>query len=159
MFGCHNCPNVPEKGTDFTHSPCASCKAAKDPLPQSQYEEDPATFSALTVMHPAYLEEETTLLNEFKKEIFSALSKSIHLLSDMRMKHPETYKFVDAKMQNPDITYHELALRFSCRKQNVMYHLRKAVELCPELSCALLVDTRFSRGYHAFPHTHSGRKV
>lgn len=159
MFGCHNCPHVPRKGSDFSKSPCAKCKTAKDPLPHSQYEDDPATFSAMSVMHPAYLEEEEhTLLEEFKKEIFSALSKSVHLLSDMRLKYPETFKFVDAKMQDPNATYNELALRFSCRKQNVMYHLRKAVELCPELSCALLVDTRFSRGFHAFPHTHSGRK-
>ena len=70
MFGCHNCPNVPQKGADFSTTPCASCKTAKDPLPHAQYEEDPATFSGLTVMHPAYLEEEKDLFDDFKKEIF-----------------------------------------------------------------------------------------
>ncbi|MBO5761930.1 MAG: hypothetical protein J6S53_10360 [Lentisphaeria bacterium] len=153
MFGCHNCRYVPLKENDFENSPCADCRTVKDPVPHSQYEDDPANFSGNSVMHPAYEEScEKDEFTEFKNELFSALARSIHLLASMQIKYPETYKFVDAKMRDPNISYSELALRFSCRKQNVMYHLRKAVSLCPLLASVLIIDTRFSRGQRAFPH-------
>lgn len=153
MFGCHNCPYVPVEEKNFENSPCANCRASRDPVPHSQYEDDPANFSASTVMHPAYEEDhEMDEFTEFKNELFSALARSIHLLASMQVKYPETYKFVDAKMRDPNISYSELAVRFSCRKQNVMYHLRKAVSLCPLLASVLIIDTRFSRGQQAFPH-------
>ena len=153
MFGCHNCPYVPGEESSFEESPCAKCRTAQDPVPHSRYEDDPATFSGGAVMHPAYDENsEQDRFVRFRNELFSALAQSVHLLASMKLKYPETYKFVDAKMRDPNISYSELALRFSCRKQNVMYHLRKAVSLCPELASALIIDTRFSRGQQAFPH-------
>lgn len=153
MFGCHNCPYMPLQDENFENSPCATCKAAQDPVPHSQYEDDPANFSSNCVMHPAYEEDwEQDPFIQFKNELFSALAQSIHLLASMQIKYPETYKFVEAKMRDPNISYSELALKFSCRKQNVMYHLRKAVSLCPPLAAALIIDTRFSRGQQAFPH-------
>lgn len=159
MFGCHNCPYVPVKESSFENSPCAKCRAAQDPVPHSQYEDDPANFSRGAVMHPAYDENrEQDQFTQFKNELFSALAQSIHLLASMKLDHPETYKFVDAKMRDPNISYSELALKFSCRKQNVMYHLRKAVILCPPLASALIIDTRFSRGQQAFPHGHNHKE-
>ena len=153
MFGCHNCPYVPCKESSFENSPCAKCRTVHDPVPHSRYEDDPANFSGGAVMHPAY--EENSELDEFtrfRNDLFAALAQSVHLLAAMQINHPETYKFVDAKMRDPNISYRELALKFSCRKQNVMYHLRKAVSLCPPLATALIIDTRFSRGQQAFPH-------
>ena len=78
-----------------------------------------------------------------------SLAKTVRILVEMKEKYPETYKFVDAKMMDPTLSYSQLAERFSCRKQNVLYHLKKAVSIHPELSSALIVDTRFSRGIHA----------
>ena len=153
MFGCHNCPHLPRKGHAFEKSHCAVCRAAQDPTPHSRYEDDPATFSGTAVMHPAYEDNnENDKFTAFRDELFSALAQSIHLLASMQKKYPETYKFVDAKMRDPYLSYSELASRFSCRKQNVMYHLRKAVSMCPELAAALIVDTRFSRGQQSIPH-------
>ncbi len=61
----------------------------------------------------------------------------------MKEKFPATFKIVDAKIAEPNLSYSELAERFSCRKQNVQYHLKKAVRMFPELSFALIVDSRF----------------
>ena len=56
MFGCHNCGKKIKKNTPYAHSPCATCRAEQNPMPQSQYQDDPAGFPTLQVMHPAYME-------------------------------------------------------------------------------------------------------
>lgn len=73
----------------------------------------------------------------------------MRILIDLKERHPMTYRILDAKMQEPHLSYTDLAKRFACKKQNVQYHLKKAVEVCPELYTALLIDSRFSLGYNA----------
>jgi hypothetical protein len=142
MFGCHKCPHDLSKFTTYEESPCASCATGKDPEPVSHFADDPATFDSLSVMHPAYEEGED---NELDRTL-SALGQCVRRLVALKDKHPDTFKFVIAKMDSPALSYSELAARFECRKQNVMYHFKKAVGLIPELSHALIVDRRFQGG-------------
>ncbi len=150
MFGCHNCGKKIKKNTLYAHSPCATCRTEQNPMPQSQYRDDPANFPTLQVMHPAYTDDdEVSVEFKIKERLFRSLAQTIRVLTEMKEKHPETYKFIEAKMYNPLLTYTELADMFSCRKQNVLYHLKKAIILCPELQNTLLIDTRFSGGHYA----------
>ena len=154
MFGCHNCGKKIVKDTSYAKSPCAACRAQQNPMPHSRYREDPAQFSTLQVMHPAYDEpDEKSIELRIREELFHSLAKTIHILFQMKEQYPETYKFIEAKMGNPSLTYSELADMFSCKKQNVLYHLKKATAICPELRNALLIDTRFSGGHYALRNT------
>ena len=150
MFGCHNCGKTIVRNTPYAQSPCAECKTRQNPMPQSQYRNDPAEFPNLQVMHPAYDEpDEIAIELKIREKLFRSLAKTIRVLTEMKERYPETYKFIEAKMYNPQLTYTELAGMFSCKKQNVLYHLKKATMICPELQRALLVDSRFSGGHYA----------
>ena len=154
MFGCHKCEKKPMPGTPYEKSPCATCKTLKNPPPESYFRDDPGSSQTLSVSHPfasgyEHNIAETRKLNDFFNSVIRALSQSLRLLVNLKEKHPQTYRILEAKLDNPHLSYTELALRFSCKKQNVQYHLKKAVSLCPELSHALLIDTRYSSGYSA----------
>ena len=103
----------------------------------------------LTLIHWPSPNDEVSVEFKIKERLFRSLAQTIRVLTEMKEKHPETYKFIEAKMYNPLLTYTELADMFSCRKQNVLYHLKKAIILCPELQNTLLIDTRFSGGHYA----------
>ncbi len=159
MLGCHNCPYDLKNYETYESSPCSSCRTRRNPPPISKFREDPATFNSLQTQHPAYEEDgeqegmaaaaAAAGREESFHSLLISLAKTVRILVEMKEKYPETYKFVDAKMMDPTLSYSQLAERFSCRKQNVLYHLKKAVSIHPELSSALIVDTRFSRGIHA----------
>lgn len=71
MFGCHNCGKKIKKNTPYAHSPCATCRAEQNPMPQSQYQDDPAGFPTLQVMHPAYMEGVRVQSNSRSRRDFS----------------------------------------------------------------------------------------
>ncbi len=81
--------------------------------------------------------------------VLRALAGTVRFLVELKENYPQTYRIVDAKLFQPELSYTDLAERFCCRKQNIQYHLKKAVELCPELSDALMIDSRYSMGYNA----------
>lgn len=144
MFGCHKCEHAAKSFNSYDESPCASCVTCKNPAPISHFASDPASFESLTVMHPAY-DEEGEAEDRIERAL-SALGQCVRRLVAMKDKHPDTYKFIIAKMDKPALSYSEIALMFDCKKQNVLYHFRKAVKLFPELSHALIVDRRFLAG-------------
>ena len=154
MFGCHNCGMQPQKNEVYENTPCAQCRAGQDPAILSYYKRDPAVFQKLQVMHPAYEEEKTQQNTDDniyyrKEDLFTALSQAIRVLLRMKEQNPETYRVIEAKMAEPLLSYSQLAEKLSCRKQNILYHLKKAVRLCPELSCALIIDTRRLNGHRS----------
>jgi hypothetical protein len=140
MFGCHKCPHDMKSFPSYEESPCAVCATGKDPEPVSHFADDPATFDSITVMHPAYEESDNSEL----ARSFAALGQCVRRLVSLKDKHPDTFKFVLAKMDKPALSYSELAAQFNCKKQNVMYHFKKAVGIMPELSRALIVARRFN---------------
>lgn len=154
MFGCHKCDKKPKPGTPYEQSPCATCRTLKNPLPESHSREDPGIYLSSETQHPfattaTLSKHEEEDIHEFFSSMLKAFSQSLRILVNLKEKHPQTYRILEAKLDNPNLSYTDLALRFSCRKQNVQYHLKKAVMLCPELSHALLIDTRFTSGYSA----------
>lgn len=65
--------------------------------------------------------------------------------------NPTMFEVIIKKMQYPYMSYSEIgdSMTPKCSKQNVLYHLKHAVEMFPEISSALLTDTRFSSGRYA----------
>ena len=145
MFGCHNCGMKPQKNEAYEKTACARCRAKRDPAPISYVtEKNTVDRMSLQEMHPAYRDDFDELDDDRfnKDELFAALSQTIRVLLRMKESNPETYRVVEAKMAEPLLSYSQLAEKLSCRKQNIQYHLRRAVQLCPELGYALLIDTR-----------------
>ncbi len=157
MLGCHSCKNKPEPGTPYEASPCAACRTGKNPPPVARTDEDPAAYQSMSVLHPALVDDgegrEESLSPETVPQLLRAFSESVRILVRLKERHPLTYRILDAKMQNPCLSYTDLAARFSCRKQNVQYHLKRAVEVCPALSHVLIIDSRFSLGYSVLKHS------
>lgn len=143
MLGCHNCIHQGQFFPSYEQAPCASCAAMRNPAPLSRYPVDAASFNSLRVMHPAYVDESAHGVID---EALSALGQCVKALVSMKDSHPETYKFVIAKMDKPSLSYAEIAKMHNCKKQNVLYHFKKAVRIIPELSHALIVDRRFNGG-------------
>lgn len=145
MFGCHNCGKRPQKNEPYENTECARCRAKQDPTLLSYAgDRDASDFVSLQEMHPAYRGDldELDSVPFNRDELFAALSQTIRVLLQMKERNPETYRVVEAKMAEPMLSYSQLAEKLCCRKQNIQYHLKRAVRICPELSCALLIDTR-----------------
>lgn len=147
MFGCHNCGFQPEKNNCYEESPCAKCRAQEDPALLSFAREDPALYQENSIPHPAYREtqEEENPMDNKIREVICALSQTIHIMVQMKENHPETYRVVKAKMNYPTFSYSQLAAMLDCRKQNILYHLKRAMKFCPELSYALIIDPRYAK--------------
>ncbi len=145
MFGCHNCGMKPQKNEPYEKTACARCRAKRDPTLLAYARiKDASEFVSLQEMHPAYRGDfdELDSVPFNRDELFAALSQTIRVLLRMKERNPETYRVVEAKMAEPLLSYSQLAEKLCCRKQNIQYHLKRAVRICPELSCALLIDTR-----------------
>jgi hypothetical protein len=137
--GCHNCEFSGNKYDDYHSSPCASCRTKDSPpllggIPM----EDISYMEDYSGIHPAYELEEKA-----QEKLLSALGKCVFELVDLKEKHPETYKYAMEKIRNPSLSYSEIARIYKCKKQNVLYHLKKAARVCEYLKYALLIDKRF----------------
>lgn len=156
MVGCHNCNKRPAPGTPYEESACAVCTAGgrlyssrdlcNDILGDERVSVEP-DFIYSDESENASVQCQTP--GQETEQLLRAFSQSIRIMVEMKDRYPHTYEIMDAKLQDPSLSYSDLAKRFSCRKQNVQYHLKRAVQICPELSLALLVDTRFANGYNA----------
>ena len=148
MFGCHNCKNRPEPGTPYEQTPCARCRTVRDPAVLSCRQFDPEDLpdgSGLFLpFNSGEAPEPLSGLEQYRDGLVSALSRAVLVLVRMKHRNPGTYRVVEAKIANPCSSYSQLAELLCCRKQNIFYHLRRAVEICPELEAALLVPRRRS---------------
>jgi len=144
MFGCHNCGKRPQKGESYEKTACAGCRAMRNPRLLSYYPKD-RDFFQIQVVDPFDERSEDAEYPpalEQKENILSVLSQALQILIRMKEQNPVTYRVVEAKMSQPMLSYSQLAEKLCCRKQNISYHLRKALQICPELGCALIIDTR-----------------
>ena len=135
MFGCHNCNRKPQKNELYEETACASCTAACDPEIQSYGRCDPERFPDPSDSYDCLAD----VYNESfsREEWIAALSQTVRMLLLLKEKKPSTYRVVEARMDEPHLTYTSLAEKLACRKQNIDYHLKRALEFCPELEYAL----------------------
>lgn len=140
MKGCHNCTHDLSLFASFEEAPCAKCTTAEAPVLSGQDAPMDVQFcEQLTCMHPAYVEKTSE-----RDAMFQALSNCIFSLLRMKDKFPETFDFAMTKIQNPSLSYEKIAAMYNCKKQNVQYHLKRAMSICKELEAAILVDQRYN---------------
>ena len=160
MFGCHNCSQKPQKGELYEKTACANCRAEQNPHLLSYYRKEPDFFplqeiSLFENMDETEKEPAPCIREE---NILSVLSQALQILIKMKEQNPVTYRVLEAKMTQPRLSYSQLAEKLCCRKQNISYHLRKAVQICPELGSALIIDTRRLGPRMSLVHRFAGRK-
>lgn len=140
MKGCHNCEYDLSKFSSFEESPCANCRTAEPPsISGKEAPMNPQFCEQLICMHPAYVEK----VNE-RDKMLKALSNCVFSLLNLKEGYPETFDLAMTKIQNPSLSYEKIASLYNCKKQNVHYHLKKAVSICKELEAAFLVDQRYN---------------
>lgn len=111
--------------------------------------EDPVKKAS--AQYPLTLEQLATLKKAIEDQLMIAISGVVIKLIKLGQTSPIMLELVLKKLQYAHMSYSELgaSMRVPFSKQNVLYHLKHAVEIIPELSTALLTDTRFSAGRYA----------
>ena len=86
-----------------------------------------------------------------QQNLLVTLSNTVLKLAQLAKTYPALFQILTIKMQYPYMSYYQIGQIMvpPCSKQNVLYHLSHAVEQFPELSNAILTDTRFSGGRYA----------
>ena len=107
--------------------------------------------SKQSAQYPLTLDQLATLKKAIEDQLMVAISGVVLKLLKLGQVSPIMLELVIKKLQYPHMSYSELgaSMETPFSKQNVLYHLKHAVEIIPELSSALLTDTRFSAGRYA----------
>ena len=86
-----------------------------------------------------------------QENLLVTLSNTVLKLTQLSKSYPALFQILTIKMQYPYMSYYQIGQVMvpPCSKQNVLYHLSHAVQQFPELSSAILTDTRFSGGRYA----------
>lgn len=142
MIGCHNCKNKPLPGTKYERSKCAGCRTKKEPHRVRIY--DPELKERDMSVEPEVYQ--INMSESEKDQMFHALGRLIDILFQIRLNSKSAFNIVRLKLTHPEYPYAVIAAKLECKKQNVAYHLERAMKAYPELKSALLIDSRFSRG-------------
>lgn len=177
-FGCHTCGVDLSKYESYEYSPCATCKlrveynstkraALFDSAIDIDDDEQLAKCdvavedTAIGSDDNKYAREERRLNKQLKgieslkkaieSQVFSTAAGLILRFVKLAKENPIMFEIVIKKMQFPHMSYSELgnSVTPACSKQNVLYHLKHAVRLFPEIGSALITDTRFTAGKYA----------
>lgn len=177
-FGCHSCSYVPSSQVPYEKSPCSKCKLAKESYNTHRpalfdsgdmdEDDDSNEFLGVEDKDLQFIDEkdiDAPVLKKVKeatdtvkvirevieKQVFLVASGMTLSLLKMAKESPIMFEILIKKMQYPYMSYSEIgnSMNPKCSKQNVLYHLKHAVELFPDLNAAILTDTRFSAGHYA----------
>lgn len=171
-FGCHSCGTdlSKYKDTPWEQTPCASCPLNKEynntcrvllfdsassldedeslGIYDEHYEDPLLDLEHAVVNDMAGLKELEAVI---RNRVMVVQSNIIIKLVKLAKTNPTMFEIVIKKMQFPHMSYSEIgeSMTPKCGKQTVLYHLKRAVELFPDLEAGLLTDTRFSGGRYA----------
>lgn len=171
-MGCHNCPvNLDDfKEVPYQQTPCAHCKLAKQPSYSCKrmplFDSDAAVDDVIDQVDTHSCQQSIdikevpwSVVQEIKRacqqNLLATLSNVILKIVKMAHESPRTAEILLIKMQHPELSYYDIALSLDppCSKQNVLHHLKHAVDMFPQLSAALLIDTRFAPGKGSAVHS------
>ena len=159
---CYTC----KLGNDYTHTKKAMFIDETGGTSEDGEEQENAAFARideslenagddpvkkLQTTYPLTLDQLAVLKKAIEDQLMIAISGVLIKLLKLGQVSPVMLELVVKKLQQPLASYSELgaSMKEPFSKQNVLYHLKHAVELMPELSHALLTDTRFSGGRYA----------
>lgn len=145
MNGCHNCQNKPLPGTRYEDSLCATCPTMHDPRMDNSFTTELRNVEGRLVVEPEVYQSECE--ESESDRIFQAFCSALSALLEIAEKNSTTLKVLLLKLKKPEMSYSEIAELIGCKKQNISYHLRSVLKICPEMKTALLIDNRYSRGY------------
>ncbi len=148
MFGCHNCSHRPQKDENYEDTPCAHCRTAMDPAMLSGYSGDPARYRNPDAMHPAFEEDypDNALKSGYcREDMAEAVSLTAKTILRLKTRCQSACRILEMKIDRPELSYSQLAEIFSCRKQNIHYHLHKILNDCPELGFLLPAGRKKTR--------------
>ena len=154
------------KGIPYQETPCASCFMTRETHRTNKvaqlYDTDGAQDIDQIAAEQPMPDEDIVPANVPKNIIMNiqkacqenllvTLSNTILKLTQLSKTYPALFQILTIKMQYPYMSYYEIGQVMipPCSKQNVLYHLSHAVQQFPELSNAILTDTRFSGGRYA----------
>jgi len=148
MFGCHNCSHHPQKDENYEDTPCAHCRTAMDPVVVSRYAGDSGQYGERKAMHPACAEEfpDDVIEDHYcREDMAEAVSQAAKTILRLKTRCHSACRILEMKIDRPELSYSQLAEIFSCRKQNIQYHLHKILSDCPELGFLLPAARKKSR--------------
>jgi len=164
-YGCHNCGVDLSKYKSYEESPCATCRLNKESYvghPIKMFESletaeeagqlDNITNNEDPLSDIDYDLSTLNLMKEVCEEQLLTVASSIVLkMLALAKKHPVMVEVVLKKLQYPHMSYSAIgaSLTKPCLKQNILHHLKMAVKIFPELSKALITDTRSNGGHYA----------
>ncbi len=177
MLCCAKCPVDLTKYENWLDSPCATCRLGNDSpttkrpalfdtektcSPDGEEAsylarvdkaleaagDDPPPPPKFDQLTPEMLQQLKRIMEE---QIYGVLSGTLIRFLKLGKTSPVMLELVLKKMQYPYMSYSELgaSMKEPFSKQNVLYHLKHAVDIMPELASVLLTDTRFSSGRYA----------
>lgn len=171
--GCHSCSVDLSKYNSYEESPCATCFLTKeynhthnhglfDNINTADPDADPAVIAQassgvsneqeeLLSSVTADLEILTAMKSVCEAQVMNVVSNVCLRLIKMIKRNPVTVGILLKKWQFPHMSYSDIGASMNprCSKQNVLYHLKQAVQQFPELEALILTDTRFSGGRYA----------
>ena len=148
MLGCHNCRHQPRKDENYEDTACSKCRAAMDPALLSGYGNHSVRIQNLKTLPPSDLEEypDAVLREHYcREDMAAAVSETVKIILRLKIRNRSTWRILEMKINRPELTYSQLADIFSCRKQNIQYHLHKILSACPELGYLLPAARKKSR--------------
>ena len=143
MFGCHNCSHRPRKDENYEDTPCARCRAAMEPAVMSGYGMDPGNLN--TVPYEEEYPDEALKDRYCRADMAEAVSQTAKTILRLKTRSHSACRILEMKIDRPELSYSQLAEIFSCRKQNIQYHLNKILSDCPELGYLLPAARKKSR--------------
>lgn len=172
-FGCHSCGVDITKYANYMESPCATCKLAKEytQTHRAAMFDSCGNLEEMEAKESEYLASiDKNLENMEHLDPLDARNKSLGVIKEacenavivamsglilqlvwLAKKYPVLFEIVIKKMQYPYMSYAEIGATMNppCSKQNILYHMKQAVAMYPELETVLPTDTRFSGGRYA----------
>lgn len=172
-FGCHNC-GVDLKsleGKPYEEWPCATCALSKnyahtfnsgyfDTAKMDEAIDDgeyinPGDHKFITKGKIPMTKEELATLESIQTavehQMYAMFSGLLIKLLIMAKDNPVMFEVIIKKMQFPYMSYSEIGASMNpkCSKQNILYHLKNAISMFPELSSVIQTDSRYTAGHYA----------
>lgn len=154
------------KDQPYQNTPCATCRLTKQTYKTNKHiqlyttdgaQQDIQQVAAQQPDDSQYIPQNIppsviqTIQKACQQNMMVTLSNIVLKLCVMSKQYPALFEILILKMQHPTMSYYQIGRNMvpPCSKQNVLYHLERAVQMFPELCKSIITDTRFSGGKNA----------
>lgn len=136
MRGCHNCEHDGKAWGSWEDSPCAKCQDSPPANSLTNY--DDISYAEEFAARPSVESDDS-------RRLPFAVADLVRTMVALNSKSPVTFQAVMARLENPSLSYAQIAVKFGCKKQNIDYHLKRAERAVPGIQEAFLVNPNYNR--------------